>query len=152
MGKENVTSKAGRAYTAARENQYVRRLVEDEEVRNNLMAAVIAGRKAYERVASNRASAVESVTSDRKVKRELQHAASSLRDAAERLQDPPKKRRPLRKLFAVALLTGGLVLIFSESARKSLLDAVFGAEEEFVYSSTTAADGAPQTNGAGVAE
>ena len=48
-------------------------------------------------------------------------------------------------------MTGGLVLVFSESARKSLLDAIFGAEEEFVYTSTTSTETA-QTNGTPVGE
>jgi len=147
MGIQNATNKAGRAYSAARENQYIRRVAEDEELRASLIAAVLAGRKAFERISKSRSSAVESVTTDRKVKRELQTAAASLRDAAERIQAPPKKRHPIRKLLLVAAVTGGLVLVFSESARKSVLDAIFGAEEEFVYTSTTSGDGAPQTNG-----
>ena len=90
--------------------------------------------------------------SDRKVKRDLQNAAASLKEASERIREPKKKRHPIRNLVAVGLLTGGLVLIFSESARKSLLDAVFGAEEEFVYTSTTSTESAPQTNGTPVSE
>lgn len=151
MGTENISGKASQAYSAARENQYVRRLIEDEELRASLIAAGLAGRKALQRVQSNRASAVESVTSDKKVKKELQNAADSLRDAADRIRAPKKKRHPIRKLVAIGLLTGGLVLVFSESARKSLLDAVFGAEEEFVYTSTTTPEAA-QTNGTPVGE
>lgn len=151
MGTENISNKAGNAYAAARENQYVRRLIEDEELRGSLIAAAMAGRKALQRVQSNRGSAVEAVTSDKKVKKELQSAADSLRDAADRIRAPKKKRHPVRNLLAIGLLTGGLVLVFSESARKSLLDAVFGAEEEFVYTSTTTPEAA-QTNGTPVGE
>ena len=151
MARDDITSKAGQAYATARENQYVRRLVEDEELRNSLISAVTAGRTAYGRVSSSKASPVEAV-SDRKVKRDLQSAAASLKEASERIREPKKKRHPFRNLVAVGLLTGGLVLIFSESARKSLLDAVFGAEEEFVYTSTTSTESAPQTNGTPVSE
>jgi len=152
MGNENISGKAGQAFASARDNQYVRRLIEDEELRASLIAAALAGRKAVQRVQSNRGSAVESVTQDKRVKKELQNAADSLRDAADRIRTPQKKKRhPFRKLFAIALLTGGLVLVFSESARKSLLDAIFGAEEEFVYTSTTSTETA-QTNGTPVAE
>lgn len=152
MGTENISGKAAKAYSSTRENQHVRRLIEDEELRASLIAAAMAGRKAFQRIQSNRSSAVESVTQDRKVKRELQSAATSLREAAERIKEPPKKKRhTLRNLFAIGLLTGGLVLVFSESARKSLLDAIFGAEEEFVYTSTTSTDAA-QTNGTPVAD
>ncbi|MBN8867894.1 MAG: hypothetical protein J0H98_10100 [Solirubrobacterales bacterium] len=151
MGTENISGKASQAYSSARENQYIRRLIEDEELRGSLIAAALAGRKALGRIQNNRASAVESVTGDKKVKRELQNAAESLRDAADRLKAPKKKRHPIRKLLAIGLITGGLVLVFSESARKSLLDAVFGAEEEFVYTSTTSTESA-QTNGTPVGE
>lgn len=146
MGKENISGKASQAYSSARDNQYVRRLIEDEELRASLIAAAMAGRKALTRIQNNRSTAVESVTQDRRVKKELQSAADSLRDAADRIREPKKKRHPIRKLLAIGLLTGGLVLVFSESARKSLLDAVFGAEEEFVYTSTTSTEPA-QTNG-----
>jgi len=149
---KDITNKAGQAYSAARENQYVRRLIEDEELRDSLAAAYFAGKKAYGRVSSSRGSVAESVTNDRKVKRELKNATDALRDASERLREPKKKRHPFRNLLAIGLLTGGLVLVFSETARKTLLDTVFGAEEEFVYTSTTSAESAPQTNGTPVSE
>jgi hypothetical protein len=56
-------------------------------------------------------------------------------------------------LMSVTLtVVTGLVLVFSETARKTLLDTVFGAEEEFVYTSTTSGEGTPQTNGTPVGE
>ena len=139
----DIPSKAGQAYAAARENQYVRPLIEDEELRDSLAAAYFSGRKAYDRVTTSRAGVADSVTNDKKVKRELKNATEALKDATE----PKKKGHPFRNLLAVGLLTGGLVLVFSETARKTLLDTVFGAEEEFVYTSTTASEGAQQTNG-----
>lgn len=148
---ENISGKAGQAYATARDNQYVRRLMEDEELRGSLVAAAMAGRKAFQRIQSNRGTAVEAVTQDRRVKKELQAAADSLRDAAERIKEPKRKRHPFRKLLLAGLITGGLVLVFSEAARKSLLDAIFGAEEEFVYTSTTSNEPA-QTNGTPVGE
>ncbi len=152
MGKENFSEKAGQAYSTVRDNQHVRRLIEDEELRASLIAAALAGRKALQRIQTNRSSAVESVTQDKRVKKELQSAADSLRDAAERIREPKrKKRHPIRNILLVGVVTGGLVLVFSESARKSLLDAIFGAEEEFVYTSTTSTETA-QTNGTPVGE
>jgi hypothetical protein len=152
MANEKFSTKAGNVYGAARDNQYVRRVVEDDELRDSLIAAFTAARKAYNRISESNASTVESVTGDRRVKRELQNAADSLRDASERMREPKKKRHPIRKLFAISLLATGLVLVFSESARQTLLDAVFGAEEEFVYTSTTSPDSAPQSNGTPVGE
>jgi hypothetical protein len=155
MSKVNFSDKAGNAYTAARENQYVRRLVEDEELRASIIGALVAAKSAYGRVQASNSSAVEAVTGDRKVKRELSEAVDSLREAASRIQPQPKKRHPVRNLVGIGLLTGGLVLAFSESARKTVLDAAFGAEEEFVYTSTTSVpspESAAQTNGTPVAE
>jgi hypothetical protein len=146
----NISDKAQTAYSTARENQYVRRLVEDEELRDSIISAFVAARSAYGR-ARDKGGPLEAA-GDRKVKKELEQAVESLRDASERLTRPKKKRHPIRNLFGLALLTGGLVLIFSESARKTVLDAVFGAEEEFVYTSTTSPSGTPQTNGTPVAE
>jgi hypothetical protein len=148
MAEESFVDRAGRAYGAARENHYVQRLVEDEELRASLIGAVAAARKAYDRFSDN--PSFECATNDRKVQRELQNAAESLRDATERFREPQRKSHVVRNVLALGLLTGGLVLVFSETARKSLLDAIFGEEEEFVYTSATSAQA--QTNGTPVAE
>jgi hypothetical protein len=156
MSKADFSTKAGNAYSAARENHYVRRLIEDEDLRASIIGAFLAAKSAYGRVQASNASTVEAVTSDRKVKRELAEAAESLREASARLQAAPKKKsHPIRNLIGISLLTGGLVLVFSESARKAVLDAIFGAEEEFVYTTTTSvpsAESAAQTNGTPVTE
>ena len=78
MSKADISSKAGKAYNSARENTYVRRLIEDEELRASIIAAAVAAKSAYGRVQSSRSSAVEALTNDRKVKRELSEAADSV--------------------------------------------------------------------------
>ena len=47
----------------------------------------------------------------------------------------------IRKLILLALVGGAIALILSEDARKTVLDALFGAEEEFEYTSTTSING-----------
>ena len=47
------------------------------------------------------------------------------------------RRFGLGKALLVAILGAALVLILSEDARKVVLDKLFGAEEEFEYTSTT---------------
>lgn len=148
MAEEGFVDRAGRAYGTARDNRYVQRLIEDEELRASLVGAAVAARKAYQRFAAE--PSFERATSDRKVQRELQNAADSLRDATDRLREPKRKSHLVRNVIALGLLTGGLVLVFSETARKALLDAIFGEEEEFVYTSTTSAQA--QTNGTPVTE
>jgi hypothetical protein len=138
-------TKADRAtdiYESARENPYVQRLVEDEELRDSLRDAFHAAKGAYGRATGNGKSAVKAVTSDKKVQKEIRDAAENLREASERLRAPQKKRRsPLGKLVLLALVGAALALVFSEDARKTVLDALFGAEEEFEYTSTTSING-----------
>ena len=56
------------------------------------------------------------------------------------LREPTPKKRKLSfgRLLFVALLAAVLAIVLSEDLRKALLDRMFGAEEEFEYTSTTA--------------
>jgi hypothetical protein len=135
------TGQAADLYSTARENPYVQRLIEDEELRDSLRKAFDAARGAYGRATSN-GSAVKAVTSDKKVQRDLRTAAESLRDVSEQLRAPKKRKKSrLGRLVLLALIGAGLALILSEDARKTVLDALFGAEEEFEYTSTTSING-----------
>ena len=136
-------TKADRAsdiYETARENQYVQRVIEDEELRNNLRDAFESAKKAYSRATGNGKGPVKAVTSDKKTQKELRKAAEKLRDANERLQKPKRKSR-LGRLIVVAIVGAVIALAVSEGARKAVLDALFGAEEEFEYTSTTSING-----------
>lgn len=140
MSKTKATQAAD-LYSTARENPYVQRLIEDEELRDSLKNAFEAARGAYGRVANN-GSAVKAVTSDKKVQRDLRTAAESLREASEQLRAPKKRKKSrLGRLVLFALVAGAAALILSEDARKTVLDALFGAEEEFEYTSTTSING-----------
>jgi hypothetical protein len=140
MSKTKATQAAD-LYSTARENPYVARLIEDEELRDSLKKAFEAARGAYGRATSN-GSTVKAVTSDKKVQRDLKAAAENLRDASEAFRAPKKRKKSrLGRLILLALIGAGLALILSEDARKSVLDALFGAEEEFEYTSTTSING-----------
>jgi len=147
MSKTKATKTADRAadaYAAARENPYVQRLIEDEELRDNLREAFERARGAYGRATGNGKGAVKAVTSDKKVQKDLGKAAESLREASEALREPKKKRKKSRlgRLILFAIVAAGIALVLSEDARKTVLDALFGAEEEFEYTSTTSINGA----------
>lgn len=130
-------------YSTARENPYVQRLIEDEELRESLRDAFESARGAYGRATGNGKGAVKAVSSDKKVQKDLRAAAESLRDAGERLKAPKKRKKSrLGRLILFALIGGTIALILSEDARKTVLDALFGAEEEFEYTSTTSINGA----------
>jgi hypothetical protein len=133
--KDNI----GKAGDALRANQYLKRLIEDDELRNNLLAAYGAARGAYGRVSNGKAP-TKALFEDKKLQRELSEAANALRDAAGVLKAPAQVKRSRgglgRSLFILA--AGAiLALVLSESLRSKVLDLMFGAEEEFDYSSST---------------
>jgi hypothetical protein len=140
MGKTTKAGKAagaaGSAYATARGNQYVQRYLEDEELRDNLRDAYEAARHAYGRITGNGKGPVKAVTSDKKVQRDLRNAADSLREASEQFRGRKRKGR-FGKILLLGAVAGGVTLAVSENARKTVMDAIFGAEEEFEYTSTT---------------
>ena len=137
----HTADRAGDLYEAARENPYVQRLIEDEDLRENLKDAFDSAKKAYSRATGNGKGAVKAVTSDKKVQKEMRQAAEALQEARERLQKPKKKKHRLGRLIMLAIIGGVVALVVSEGARKAVLDALFGAEEEFEYTSTTSING-----------
>ena len=138
MAAKKKAAKAGAgAYAAGkavRSNPYVQRLIEDEELRDNLRSAFVSAKNAYGRInGKGTAKAFE----DKKVQRELKDAATSLKDAADALRGGKKKKRRTGRLLLVGFVGAGLALALSEGLRKKVLDALFGAEEEFEYSAST---------------
>jgi ferric-dicitrate binding protein FerR (iron transport regulator) len=139
-----TTDKAAGIYQAARENEYVNRLIEDPELRERLLDAVQSARAAFDSIVESKKSPVNAVSQDKKVQRDLRKAAESLKEATEHLREPAKKRKKKKgvfgKLFVLALAAVGVTLAVSEDARKLVLDTLFGPEEEFEYTSTTNGD------------
>jgi hypothetical protein len=132
--------KAQKAAMQARANPYVRRIVEDEDLRQNITDAYESARKAYARL-SNGKSPTKQIFDDKKLQKEIKNAASSVRDASVALRESPKKKRGgFGKLLLVGVAGAGVALAVSEGLRKKVLDSLFGAEEEFEYSSTTTAN------------
>jgi hypothetical protein len=132
-------NKAKSAAEKARTNPYLRQVVEDEDLRKNIADAYESARKAYARL-SNGKSPSSQIFDDKKLQKEIKNAAESIKDASVALREAPKRRKR-RGGFGRVLLVGiagaGVALAVSEGLRKKVLDALFGAEEEFEYSSTT---------------
>lgn len=129
----------GKASEAVRSSDYIKRLIEDEQLRANLLAAYGSARRAYGRV-SNGKPAGKAILEDRKLQKELAEAASALRDASFAIREPASKRKRKGGLGRTLLLLAvgaALALALSEDLRSKVLDLLFGAEEEFDYSSTT---------------
>ncbi len=138
MAAKKQAAKAGAgalaAGQAARSNPYVQRLVEDAALRDDLRTAYESARKAYGRM--NGKSPTKALE-DKKVQKDLKEAANSLKSAADSLRTPPKRKKRRGRLLLVGVVGAGLALALSESLRSKVLDALFGAEEEFEYTSTT---------------
>jgi hypothetical protein len=133
--------RAGDIYETARENPYVQRLIEDEDLRESLKDAFEASKRAYGRATGNGKGTVKAVTSDKKVQKDLRKAAENLQEASERLREKKKRKGRLGRLLLIAIVGAAIALAVSEDARKAVLDALFGAEEEFEYTSTTSING-----------
>jgi hypothetical protein len=133
---------AAKARSAAEDvwgNPYVRRVVEDAELRENVRQAYESLRTVYGRL-SNGKPVGKQLTDDKKLHKEVRHAAEALRDAGSALREGPKKRKRrggFGKLLLVGIVGAGVALAASEGLRNKVLDALFGAEEEFDYTSTT---------------
>jgi ferric-dicitrate binding protein FerR (iron transport regulator) len=138
MAAKDRIGKASEAARAAQRNQYVQRLISDEELRTNLLAAYGAARNAYGRM-SNGKPASKALFEDRKLQRELREAAHALRDASSALREPPKRarRRGAGRALLLLVIGAALALALNEGLRSKVLDMLFGAEEKFDYTSTT---------------
>jgi adenylosuccinate synthase len=121
---------------AAKDNPYVQRLIEDDELRENLRTAYDSARNAYERIANGKGPA-KAILDDKKTQKELREAATSLRDAADSLRGAKKRKKSRKGRILLVIVAAGAALALSEGLRKKVLDALFGAEEEFEYTSTT---------------
>jgi len=120
-------------------NPYVQRFIQDEELRANVLDALENARSAYARV-NNGKSASKVVMEDKKFQKDVKNAAGSFKEAGTALRDGPKRKRrgSFGKLVLLALIGGGLAIALSEDVRNKVLDLLFGKEEEFDYTSTTA--------------
>jgi len=132
---KTTARKAGQAAVGARDNAYVQRFIEDPELRDNVRAAVDHARQAYKRLSNGKGPA-KALMEDKKLHKELRKTSESLKEAGDQLRGRRKRHRG-RKLFVLAVLGAAAFLVVNEGARKALLDRIFGAEEEFEYTSTT---------------
>jgi hypothetical protein len=155
MAAKDKAEAAAAAARSASHNPYVQRILQDEELRDNMVVAVEAARNAYARLSNGKAPA-KTLMEDKKLHKELKRSSDALRDATTALRAAPKHPKPAKKrkgglgrLLLVAIIGSAVALAASESLRNKVLDALFGAEEEFDYSSNTAPAAAPEATPAG---
>jgi hypothetical protein len=144
MAAKKKAQKAQKAALRARYNPYVQRIVEDEDLRDNLMQAYESARKAYGRLMNGK-SPTKQIFDDKKLQKEIKNAASNVKDASVALRQAPKRGGGLsfKRVLLLGAVGGGVALALSEGLRKKALDTMFGAEEEFEYTSNTGASPPP---------
>jgi len=124
---------------------YVQKLIEDDDLRENLREAYESARDAYERAVDGKGA--KNVLEDHRIHGDLSNAAQSLRSASEALRVTEAKGSDsggsFGKILVVAVVGAIVALVASEGLRKTILDQLFGAEEDFEYVSSTAPDATP---------
>jgi hypothetical protein len=137
-------AKAGKAASSVRANPYVQRLVEDEELRKNIVQAFESARDAYGRLSNGKSPAAQ-IFEDKKLQKSVKSAAENIRDVSVSLREAPKRKRRggIGRVLLLGVVGSGVALAVSEGLRKKVLDTLFGAEEEFEYTSTTSAPSTP---------
>jgi len=120
-------------------NPYIKRLLEDAELRDNVRTAVESGKSAATRLSSAKAPQ-RALIDDKKLQGELRAAFEAGRDAAMALSDAPKHSKPKKKRkgglgrkLMILVIGAAIALAVSEGLRSKVLDTLFGAEEEFQY-------------------
>ena len=145
MAARKKAAKAGAVAAAP----YVQRIISDEELRDNVRAAIESARDAFVRL-QNGKGPTTTVLDDKKFHRSVSDAATALKEASDALREAPKRQSPKkkrkggfgRKLF-ILLVGAAIALAVSEDLRNKVLDQLFGKEEEFEYTSTTAPSSPP---------
>jgi hypothetical protein len=138
MGAKSTAAKAGAATVAVKNSPYVKAVMQDEELRQNLWSSYESARAAVSRLQNGKKPA-QQIFDDKKLQKDIKAAAESFRDASVALREAPqkKKRRGFGTLLLLLIVGAVAALVISEDLRKKVLDALFGAEEEFEYTSTT---------------
>src|SRR3954447_26015158 len=85
-------AKAQKAALQARYNPYVQRLIDDDDLRANIVQAFESGRDAVVRL-NNGKPASKQIFDDKKLQKSVKEAAETLRDATVALREAPKKRK-----------------------------------------------------------
>ena len=115
---------------------YVKRAIQDEELRENLRSAFATARDVYDELIGNRGmtGVATRVASDKDIQDQLRSAIEDLRNAADRIQGREAHKGRNSSLLLVGIALGILFNPFTgPETRRWLKDKLFGEDEEFGY-------------------
>ena len=121
----------------AKSNPYIQRLIEDAQLRDNVQKAIESSQERVRAPAATARPPAKALLEDKKLQGDLRHALEAVRDAIDRAdrgaQEAGSQGPPPRSQAAGRRARRRLALAGSEKLRSKVLDALFGAEEEFEY-------------------
>ena len=140
---KKIADKITEATEQAKDNPYLQKIVEDKELRENAVAALQSVKSAFDRAQATGLENPADLVNDKKLRKDLKSAADTFKQTKDEIASAgkPKKKKRLGKLLVVGVIGAVAALVISDDLRKQVLDALFGAEEEFEYTTTS-------TNGA----
>ena len=123
---------------------YVKRAIQDEELRDSLRSAFVTARDVYDELVGKRGvtGVATKVASDKEIQDQLRSAIEDLRSAANRVQGKESHKGRNSTLLLVGIALGILFNpLTGPDMRRWLKDKVFGEEEEFGYGGDASGDG-----------
>jgi hypothetical protein len=119
---------------------YVKRAIQDEELRENLRSAFATARDVYDELIGNRGvtGVATRVASDEDIQEQLRSAIGDLRNAADRIQGREAHKGRNSSLLFVGIALGILFNpLTGPETRRWLKDKIFGEDEEFGYGNSS---------------
>ena len=121
-----AAASAAGAVKTVKDNPYVQRVVEDDELRDNVRVAYESAQSAFQRLSTGK-GLPKALADDKRLHADLQNAADALREIGGALAAPKKQKKAKkrgRKLLLV-VVGAGLALGLSTDLRNKVLDALF---------------------------
>jgi hypothetical protein len=119
---------------------YVKRAIQDEELRDNLRSAFATARDVYDELIGGRgvSGVAGRVASDKDIQDQLRSAIEDLRQAAERVQGKEAHKSRNTTLLLAGIMLGILFNpMTGPETRRWLKDRIFGEDEEFGYGASS---------------
>ena len=115
---------------------YVKRAIQDEELRDSLRSAFSTARDVYDELIGGRGvtAVAGKVASDKDIQDQLRSAIEDLRNAADRIQGKEEHKGRYTSLLLAGIALGILFNpMTGPETRRWLKDKIFGEDEEFGY-------------------